>query len=122
MRSSIPHSTPGPRGLDEAQEDRARVQRDDLLDLLRVIRDALDVPPGASHQGLRDARARMVHTTVHNVLTGALLGVAWETELLCQEIAEDSPRAAFGETRVVMGQGVAGLWSRFLPAGEGHHA
>ncbi|WP_262059738.1 hypothetical protein [Streptomyces sp. STR69] len=122
MLSSIPHPTPGPRGLEEAQEDRARVQRDDLLDLLRVIRDALDVPSGASHQGLRDARTRMVHNTVHNVLTGALLGVAWETEQLCQEIADESPRVAFGETRVVMGQGPAGLWSRFAPASEGHHA
>lgn len=123
MPSSIPHPTSGLRSLEEAQEDCARVQRDDLLDLMRVIRDALDVPSGNKRQDLLDTRAQLVCNTLHNVLDdSAVLGTAWETELLRQELADDSPRVAFGETRVVMGQGPAGLWSRFAPASEGRHA
>jgi len=124
MSSSIPHSAIGPRGLDEAENARARVQRDDLLDLLRTICDALDVPSGVPQQGLRDDRIRLVHNTVRNVLDGtAVLGIAWETELLRQETADDSPRAAIGQTQVIARRSpVRALWLRCFPKAGGRHA
>ena len=124
MPASIPHSTPGPHGLDEAQQDCARVQRDDLLDLMRVIRDALDVPSGTKRQDLVDTRAQLVSNTLCNVLDGsAVLGTAWETELLRQELGDDSPRVTLVETQVVVRRRpLRALWLRCFPGSGGRHA
>jgi hypothetical protein len=124
MPASIPHSTPGPHGLDEAQEVCARVQRDDLLDLMRVIRDAFDVPSGNKRQDLLDTRAHLVSNTLCNVLDGsAVLGTAWETELLRQELADDTPRVTVAEKQVVVRRSlVRALRLRYFPGSGGRHA
>ncbi|MET7776251.1 hypothetical protein ABZU94_10765 [Streptomyces mirabilis] len=84
MHSSIAHTTRPPRG-----RTLAETERDDLLELLRAVRDALDVPPGARRPALLDSRVQLVHDTLRDVLDGRSdLGVAWETDLL-KQLAKD---------------------------------
>ncbi|MFI1767455.1 hypothetical protein ACH41H_36150 [Streptomyces sp. NPDC020800] len=90
MHLSIPHSTPTPEALAHAEHERTRVQRDDLRDLLKAVRDALDIPPGNRRPALLDSRALLVLGTLNDVLNDrACLGIAWETEIIRQKVRED---------------------------------
>lgn len=94
MPVSIPHSTVAPAALAQAEAERTRVERNDLLDLMRAIRDALDVPPGNRRPALLDARVLLIHGTLRDVLGGKTsLGIAWETEVIRQQVREDGGHA-----------------------------
>ncbi|MEV4033460.1 hypothetical protein [Streptomyces umbrinus] len=85
MPSSIAY-TPRPPGGQDAVE----AERDNLLDLLRAVRDALDVPLGNRRQAMLDDRVLLVHGTLRDVLDGQMsMGVQWETDLLRRRVAED---------------------------------
>ncbi|MFI5973603.1 hypothetical protein [Streptomyces sp. NPDC051452] len=94
MRPSIPQSTLTPDSLAYAEADRTRIERNDLRDLLKAVRDALDVPPGHRRPTMLDSRALLVVGTLTDVLDGkASLGIAWETELIRQKVREDGSHA-----------------------------
>lgn len=85
MPSSIAH-TPRPPGGQDAVE----AERDNLLDLLRAVRDALDVPLGNRREAMLDDRVLLVHGTLRDILNGqAPMGIPWETDLLRRKVAED---------------------------------
>ncbi|MFB7596949.1 hypothetical protein [Streptomyces sp. NPDC056160] len=85
MPTSIAHTT-GVRGGKTAVE----VERDDLRDLLAVIHDALDLPPGIRRPVLLDGRVLLVLGTLRDVLTGKVTPplISFEIELLRRNIAE----------------------------------
>lgn len=121
MSTSIPHRI----GLRLMPDDRARVQHDDLLDLLRTVCGALDVPYGAAYQGLRDARTRAVHNALRNVLDdadGVWLDISGETQQLRQDLADDNPRLNVAAARGELCSLPRARWLRFLPGGGGRHA
>ena len=90
MRSSIAHTDRPPGG-----KSAIETERDDLLDLLAAVRDALDIPPGNQRPALLDGRVLLVHGTLRDVLDGsACLGIPWETDLLRRRVGEDGGRDA----------------------------
>lgn len=84
MSISIAHTDRPPGGTPAVE-----AQRDDLLDLLRVIRDALDIPPGHRRQALLSDRVLLIHGILRDVLGGrAHMHIPWETDLLRRQVAE----------------------------------
>ncbi|MGW3152698.1 hypothetical protein [Streptomyces sp. NPDC001089] len=89
MHTSIAHTSVPARG-----KTAAETERDDLLELLRALRDVLDVPPGHRRQALLDSRVLLVHGTLRDVLDGrATTDLAWEIDLLRRRAAEDGCHA-----------------------------
>lgn len=85
MPSSIAYTPRPPAGKDPVE-----AERDNLLDLLRAVRDVLDVPLGNRRQAMLDDRVLLVHGTLRDVLAGqSSMGVQWETDLLRRKVAED---------------------------------
>ncbi|MGW1961732.1 hypothetical protein ACWCPD_15820 [Streptomyces sp. NPDC001935] len=67
----------------------AEAERDDLRDLLTVIRDALDLPADHRREAILSARAMLISGTLRDVLDGSpLMGIPWEIDLLRRQIHE----------------------------------
>ncbi|MFK0172674.1 hypothetical protein ACIQU5_28145 [Streptomyces sp. NPDC090306] len=86
MPSSIPHAT---------RTTRCTPGRDttvaDLYALLKVIRQALNVPPGTRGDAVLAERVRHVQHTLRNVLNPnprAAFQTPWETEMLRGHITD----------------------------------
>ncbi|MDX2749580.1 hypothetical protein PV413_03565 [Streptomyces scabiei] len=84
MPSSIAHVPRSGGG-----KPAAEVENSDLRDLLAVIRDALDIPPGTRRPALLDARVLLVLGSVRDVLDGRVPLIPFETEMLRNKLAED---------------------------------
>ncbi|MFD7793555.1 hypothetical protein [Streptomyces sp. NPDC059759] len=93
MQPSIPHATdetPDLRfTLRGTSRSEAEVERDDLRDLLAVIRDALDIPANPRREELLSARTLLISGTLRDVLDGTpVMGIPWETDLLRRMVRE----------------------------------
>ncbi|MFF3884118.1 hypothetical protein [Streptomyces sp. NPDC001914] len=91
MQSSIAQATAATTVLGREMRDRtpAEAERDDLRDLLTVIRDALDLPADHRREALLSARVMLISGTLRDVLDGSpLMGISWETDLLRRLIEE----------------------------------
>lgn len=91
MHTSIAQATAATTvlGREMCGRSPAEAERDDLRDLLTVIRDALDLPADHRREALLGARAMLISSTLRDVLDGSpALGIPWETDLLRRHLHE----------------------------------